>query len=472
MKLWLKIAMVAAMTLAILVPLMMIFGVIQERQRYRDEAVADIAANIGQAQTLAGPVLVVPYTETLLRSVRDANGSLRETTETRQGRWRFFPKTLGVDGVLSPSIRKRGLHKVRVYEWKGDVAADFDARIPADGAGSTRVIGQPFVSWSITDVRGLRGTPVVELYGRRVQAKQGSGVSQLALQTALPVDAAEAVRAAAATAASANVDGERAGSGVHVKLANVQPGQALKFATRMALVVAGTERFAVLPVGDANDIVLRSSWPHPSFSGILPSHDIDAGGFKARWQIAALATDAQQRWSEGNWNHDSRDTTQVALVDPVNPYLMAERATKYGVLFVALTFAGFFMFELLRQVRVHPIQYGLVGLAIAIFFLLLLSLSEHVPFGWAYLAAAIACIGLIGFYLSAVLGGVMRGLGFAGMLAALYAALYGLLLMEDNALAVGSGLLFAILAAIMVATRKVDWYALANRAPAVPKQVE
>lgn len=174
MKLWLKIAMVAAMTLAILVPLMMIFGVIQERQRYRDEAVADIAANIGQAQTLAGPVLVVPYTETLLRSVRDANGSLRETTETRQGRWRFFPKTLGVDGVLSPSIRKRGLHKVRVYEWKGDVAADFDARIPADGAGSTRVIGQPFVSWSITDVRGLRGTPVVELDGRRVQAKRAA----------------------------------------------------------------------------------------------------------------------------------------------------------------------------------------------------------------------------------------------------------------------------------------------------------
>lgn len=472
MKLWLKIAMVAAMTLAILVPLMMIFGVIQERQRYRDEAVADIAANIGQAQTLAGPVLVVPYTETLLRQVRDANGSLREMTETRQGRWRVFPKTLGVDGVLSASVRKRGLHKVRVYEWKGDVAAAFDARLPADGAGSTRVIGQPFVSWSITDVRGLRGTPVIEVDGRRVQAGQGSGVSQLALQTALPVDAAEATRAAASAAPNASVDGERAGSGVHVKLAGVQPGQQIKLSTRMALVLAGTERFAVLPVGDANDISLRSSWPHPSFSGILPSHDIDAGGFKARWQIAALATDAQQRWSEGNWNNDARDTTQVALVDPVNPYLMAERATKYGVLFVALTFAGFFMFELLRQVRVHPIQYGLVGLAIAIFFLLLLSLAEHIPFGWAYLAAAIACIGLIGFYLSAVLGGLMRGLGFAGMLAALYAALYGLLLMEDNALAVGSGLLFAILAAIMVATRKVDWYALASRAPLAPKPAE
>ncbi len=470
MKLWLKLAMVGAMTLAILIPLMMIFGVIQERQRYRAEAVADIAASVGQAQTLAGPVLVVPYSETVIRRVGEANGSVREVAETRQGRWRFFPKQLKVDGVLAPSIRKRGLHRVRVYEWKGDVAADFDARIPADAASTTRVIGQPFVSWSITDVRGLRGTPLLEIDGSRVQAAQGSGISGVALQTALPVDASEAVRAAAAAAAAASVDAERAGSGLHAPLAAVQAGQVLKLSTRLQLALAGTERFGVLPLGDANDIGLRSSWPHPSFSGILPRHDIDAAGFKARWQVDALATNAQQRWSEGSWQHDGRDLTQVALVDPVNPYLMAERATKYGVLFVALTFAGFFMFELLRQVRVHPIQYGLVGLAIAIFFLLLLSLSEHVPFGWAYLAAAVACIGLIGFYLSAVLGGLARGLGFAGMLTTLYAALYGLLLMEDNALAVGSALLFVILAAIMVATRKVDWYALGmGRAPAAPE---
>ena len=138
------------------------------------------------------------------------------------------------------------------------------------------------------------------------------------------------------------------------------------------------------------------------------------------------------------------------------------------MLFVVLTFVGFFMFELIKQVPVHPIQYALVGLAIAIFFLLLVSLSERIDFGLSYLVAALACIGLIGFYLSAVKSSTARGLGFAAMLGALYAALYGLLLSEDNALVMGAGLLFAILAAIMVATRKVDWYQLSAKAGTSP----
>ena len=138
----------------------------------------------------------------------------------------------------------------------------------------------------------------------------------------------------------------------------------------------------------------------------------------------------------------------------------ADRASKYGLLFVLLTFVGFFMFELIKQLPIHPIQYGLVGLALAIFFLLLLSLGEHFAFGWSYLSAAVACIGLITFYLSAVLRSVVRALGFAAMLSTLYASLYGLLMSEDNALVLGAGLLFVILAALMAVTRKVDWYQL------------
>ena len=152
----------------------------------------------------------------------------------------------------------------------------------------------------------------------------------------------------------------------------------------------------------------------------------------------------------------------VALVDPVNIYTQADRASKYGLLFVILTFVGFFMFELIRELRIHPIQYGLVGLALAIFFLLLVSLSEHIAFVQAYLVASVACIGLLAFYLTAVLRSTARGLGFAAMLATLYAALYGLLMSEDNALVLGAGLLFVILAAIMVITRKVDWYQLSG----------
>ena len=157
------------------------------------------------------------------------------------------------------------------------------------------------------------------------------------------------------------------------------------------------------------------------------------------------------------------DKVGLSLVEPVNLYSKVDRASKYGLLFVLLTFVGFFMFETIKQLPIHPIQYALVGLALAIFFLLLLSLSEHIAFGWAYLAAALACIGLIGFYVGNVLRSRARGLGFAAMLGLLYAALYGLLMSEDNALVLGAGLLFVVLAVIMVATRKVDWYQVASK---------
>ncbi|AXA83734.1 cell envelope integrity protein CreD [Lysobacter oculi] len=467
MKLWLKIAMVGAMTLAILVPLMMVRGVISERQRYRDEAVADIAANIGRAQVLAGPVLVVPYTEVLVRQVQDGAGGTRAVSERREGHWNLFPSTLQADGKLAPDVRKRGLHAVRIYEWQGELKAAFNARIPDDApAGSERVVGKPFLSWGISDVRGLRGTPVIEVAGQRVRAEQGSGVSA----TMIKVDTPSDTDRVSAVPAGAMVNTAN-GPGLHVRLEQAQAGQVLKFDTRLALNLAGTERFAVLPVGASNDLRLRSAWPHPSFSGLLPRHDIRPDGFEAHWQVDALATNAQQLWTQGEWMANGSDIAQVSLLDPINPYLQADRATKYGVLFVVLTFVGFFMFELIKQVAVHPIQYALVGLAIAIFFLLLVSLSEHIAFGWSYVIAAVACIGLIGFYLSAVLKSRARGMAFAGMLAMLYAALYGLLVLEDNALAVGAGLLFAILAAIMVATRKVDWYALGGTriAPPLPR---
>ena len=162
------------------------------------------------------------------------------------------------------------------------------------------------------------------------------------------------------------------------------------------------------------------------------------------------------------------DRVGLSLVEPVNLYSKVDRASKYGLLFVLLTFVGFFMFETIRQLPIHPIQYALVGLALAIFFLLLLSLSEHIAFGWAYLIAALACIGLIGHYVGHVLRSHARGLGFAAMLGLLYAALYGLLMSEDNALVLGAGLLFVVLAAIMVATRKVDWYQVAARVGTAP----
>ena len=451
MRLAFKAGMVVLLTLAILIPLQLIRGTIHERQLYREQAVRDIGASFGARQTLAGPVLVVPYEERVVEVTSDENGNERRTLRRKSGQWTFFPETLSIDGELKPDVRRRGLHEVRVYQWDGRALARFDAAVPAEPEGVQRSIGQPWLSLGIADVGGLHGTPRISVDGAPVAVAQGLGHAD--------------------------------GPGVHARLPVPAAGSRLRLAVRADLSLRGTESFAMLPLGEANDLRLRSRWRSPKFEGRSPLHDLDANGFRARWQIAAVATNAQRRYLQSPalapeqalseparaalvagmpWTPPG-DAVSVALIDPVNPYLQADRASKYGLLFVLLTFVGFFMFELIKRVRVHPIQYLLVGMAIAIFFLLLLSLSEHLDFGLSYLLAAVACVGLIGFYLSAVLRSRARGLGFAVMLGALYAALYGLLLSEDNALALGAGLLFAILAAIMVATRRVDWYQLSGR---------
>jgi len=341
---------------------------------------------------------------------------------------------------------------VRMYALGGQLSADFDVRVPADGEGAPpRRIGAPWISYAIADVRGLRGTPKLRIDGAPVALGQGAGWA--------------------------------GGSGLHAALAQTPvAGGTLRLRTLVEFELTGAESIAVVPLADENHVTLASPWPHPQFNGrFLPrTREVDARGFRAEWAISSLASDAQLQYRNGT-RADSRtaallreqgdigiDVLGISLVDPVDAYTRADRASKYGIVFVLLTFTAFFMFEMLRGLRIHPIQYALVGLALAIFFLLLLGLSEHIAFAYAYLAGSVACIGLIGVYLGAVLRSRLRGLGFAAGLGLLYAALYGLLVSEDNALVLGAGLLFACLAAIMLVTRHVDWYQVGATPAAVP----
>ncbi len=456
MRLGLKIAMVVVLVLAILIPLAMIRGTISERAQYRQQAVDEVTRSFAGPQGIAGPVLVVPYRERMEVERRDADGVLRRQVREVDGEWRFFPKTMRATGRVLPAIRKRGLHQVRVYEWQGGIDADFDARLPAADPPRPRTLGTPWLDIGIADVRGLVGAPTLRVAGIATPILQGRK--------------------------------GRAGGGVHALLPTaLVVGDRIAFPARFGFALRGTEALSIVPLADANRIVLDSPWPHPQFNGdFLPrSHRVDGNGFHAEWDVSSLASNAQAQYREGGdaavaAAPDPRgrggvavaaaaaplagiDQVGLSLVEPVNLYAKVDRASKYGLLFVLLTFVGFFMFETIRQLPIHPIQYALVGLALALFFLLLLGLSEHIAFGLAYLVAALACIGLIGHYVGHVLRSQRRGIGFAAMLGLLYAALYGLLMSEDNALVLGAGLLFVVLAAIMVATRKVDWYQVGAR---------
>lgn len=461
MRLISKLLFVFVMTIVIMIPLMLIRGTISERQFYRTQAIDNIARSSAGAQAFSGPVLVVPYVETIEVEEKNDKGEVvrKVKRDGATGRWTFFPERLDLQGRLAPNTRRLGLHEVRVYELQALARAGFDARIPVDeDPALPRRIGRPWLSYGVADVRGIAGTPQLRVDGRDAALAEGFG--------------------------------SREGGGVHVRLPAPAAGARLKLDTRLDIRLAGTESLALVPLARSNVFKLDSAWPHPRFGGdFLPRQpQVSSKGFHAQWEVSSLASNAQAQFLAGRtlpameaarghgggddggnaaFDTSGIDAVAIALVDPVNVYSQADRASKYGLLFVVLTFVGFFMFELIKQLPIHPVQYGLVGLSLAIFFLLLVSLSEHIAFHWAYLVASIACIGLLGFYLSAVLRSVVRGLGFAVMLATLYAALYGLLVSEDNALVLGSGLLFVILAAIMVVTRKVDWYraatALASR---------
>ncbi|HEY1092820.1 MAG TPA: cell envelope integrity protein CreD, partial [Burkholderiaceae bacterium] len=238
--------------------------------------------------------------------------------------------------------------------------------------------------------------------------------------------------------------------------------------------LAGTQRFAIVPAAASTQLKLQSNWPHPSFGGrFLPStREIGEQGFSAQWKVSELASAAAADVLLGKsvaglgGEGSAVDTLEVALIDPVNPYVMSDRAIKYGLMFILLTFVSVGLVELMSGRRVHPVQYLLVGLALSVFFLLLLSLSEHLAFGLSYLLAAGAAVLLLSYYGAAMLGAWRRGLGFGVGIAGLYAALYVLLSLEQAALVIGSLLLFTVLASVMVLTRKFDWYALgasANR---------
>ncbi|AXF23023.1 cell envelope integrity protein CreD [Burkholderia pyrrocinia] len=433
-----KSVITAFLVLLILIPLQMVGGIVQDRSAYRDSALQNVWSSYAGPQVVTGPVLVVQYTEvTRVRDDTRAGGATKTSLHREKKRLLVFPKTLKVDGTLETNVRYRGIYKALVYELTGRLTGTLAlpdlTKLPQSDGHVNFDIDSVYVSLGIGDIRGLRSQPVLKVGGKPLELEQGTQLENLHKGVHANLDLAAFAGANAGAVVPFNID----------------------------LALLGTQSVAFAPVADQNDFSLKSTWPHPSFYGaFLPySRKIDAHGFSSTWSVTSFNTKVREQIASGN-GEELFETAAVSVIEPVNTYLQVERATKYGALFVILTFASFFMFELVKRLRIHPIQYLLVGLALALFFLLLLSLSEHIRFAYAYLAASGACIGLLGFYLSFVLHSVKRGATFATLLTMLYAALYGLLLSEDNALMLGSLLLFAILAGIMTLTRRVDWYSV------------
>ena len=417
----------------LLIPLAMISGIVSERQQLQRQVESAVSASFAGSQRVVGPVLVIPYVERVVAVAGDEKGHETKRVTEHQRTAVFVPEALAYDGSADVDARYRGLYKALVYQTKGVWRAQFDVP-PNLGLGipsSLISVGNAYLAFGLSDARGLRGAPQITWEGREASVKTGAKLDSL-------------------------------GDGLHAEVGVLNSAALQRFDVTIKMDLAGMRLLAFVPIGKITVVQLRAAWPHPNFGGrFLPhSKQIDEQGFSARWQVSHLASKNSDLLQRGLKDSSALEAFDVSFIEPVNIYQKAERAVKYGALFVALTFAAFFLFETLKDLRIHPLQYGLVGLALAVFFLLLVSLSEHIMFLYAYLIASSACVLLIGYYLVHVLGGWRRGVAFGLKLALLYGALYGLLLSEDNALMLGSLLLFAALAVFMVLTRRIDWYQL------------
>ena len=427
-KLLYKLLAIGIMAILLLVPLGMVEGQIRERSHRQQEVQASIAQSAAGPQTLAGPTLAVHY-----RFFEESTSEKDDFKPRRQLVERVLtlpPAEFSLAGETGVETRQRGIYRARLFRLTANGSGYFDLKPLAELTGKTIVDARLRLVLGVSDSRGISNDPKITVNGKAFRF------------------------------ASPKEGGEGGLRRLTVELGTLDPALPARFDFSFPLQLTGTTRLAIAPVGEANRIHLKSDWPHPNFGGrFLPqTRTVSSAGFDAQWEVSHLA-----RNFEAAQNPNSGEQLSIDFIDPVNVYLQAERAVKYGVLFIVLTFAGFFLTEILRRTPIHPMQYLLVGLALAIFFLLLIAFSEHLPFFASYGLAAAACIALIAYYLAGALGGWRQGAAFGAGLTGLYGVLYGVLLSEDNALLMGSVLLFLALATVMLATRRVNWYGLGQR---------
>ncbi|HEY5993858.1 MAG TPA: cell envelope integrity protein CreD [Gallionellaceae bacterium] len=429
-----KTMMAGLMAILLLIPLHLIESKIAERQGLQHSVQQDIARSSAGPQTIGGPYLVIKYRVRTHKTVKDKDGNEKVyTSESATMEQVIPPRNLKIDGQTSVETRKRGIYEAQVFNLDSTITGDF--AIPA-GYGVNNSVNNiiPESAWfvmGVSDSRGILSAAPLTLNGNNLEFAPGS-IS--------PVS----------------------GNGIHVQLNVPEIGQTHEYHFSFPFSLQGMSTLSVIPAGNNTEMTLKSPWPHPSFGGdYLPrSRTVDASGFSAEWTVSNLAHNTAS--GADAVIPGKQETFSVSFIDPVNIYLMSERAIKYGVLFVVLVFTSFFMFEILRGLRIHPLQYLLVGLAMAMFFLLIISLSEHIPFLPAYAISGAACSVLIGAYLAGVLKNRKLATGFAGGIALLYAVLFGVLKSEDNALLMGTAILFTALAAVMLLTRHMDWYRLGS----------
>lgn len=427
-----KTILIAFLALMLLVPLGFVRDTLRERQSRYAEAVDSITAPWGGSQRIAGPVLAIPFTHkveteewVVVGSNRIKERKIREHTLTAF----FLPDKLNVQGELEPSERKRSIYTAHVFTAALQITGRFDKPdFSFSGYNDIKPLWeQARVGFLISDLRGVRESLTLAWNTEHIPVQPGDGIySMPGLHAQLPAQAAQ-------------TGGEFS----------------------LALTLNGSDAFTLAPLARSTKMTLKSPWPDPSFCGAyLPVHrEITPAGFNARWETSHYARNIPQQWTGDRTTVSSDELSAgafgVRMLPAISAYRIVERAIKYGILFIALAFTVFFLFEAVAGLRLSSLNYLLVGATLCVFFLGLLALSEFIPFGAAYAISAAIAILMTGLYCARILRSRKRALAVSAMLGGVYAYLYFVLRMEDFALVAGTAALFAVLGAVMYATRNL-----------------
>jgi len=420
-----KFIVVLILILALSIPLLFVYALVYEREQYARKATSEVGQMWANAQTVSGPYLIVPF-----ESDREVRRNNQTEIKTIRRLLAFLPEDLSINGEIDSDVRKRGIFEIPVYRSQLSLKGKFN---PPDWQRAAQSSDR--ILWSkaelvvlITDVRGIKRSATIDIAGSSRPFR-----------------------------ASAGVNGTGA-NGIHVPIIETQAKAGFAFAFDLAL--NGSRSLSVVPAGGETDVELKSDWAHPSFNGqFLPeTRNISDAGFDAKWLIPRLARgQGQERVINQVRQLQSTQAFGVGLYQPVRFYSLAQRALKYALGFVAIAFLAVFVMEIQSRQRVHWIQYIFVGLALVIFYVLLIGTAEHVGFDLGYAGAALATSLLIAAYFGTVVRSVWRGAVLFALLATIYALLYLLLRLEDYALLVGSIAAFVLIGTVMFATRNVDW---------------
>lgn len=424
-----KVGTILFLIILFMIPSSMITSLIHEREKTQIKAIKEVSSKWGEEQTLSGPFISIPYFKYLKEiSKKDSTEKIIQITEYLH----ILPSQLTITGNIKPEKRYRSIYEVVVYNSKLNLSGtfsnfDFSAiNIPLRDIQFDKaefVIG-------INDLRGIEEQ--VNLKWNNKDFSFNPGVTS----------------------------NDIVSSGINTIL-NLEAYANSSYNFSFDLELKGSQFLYLTPVGKVTDINISSDWPNPSFNGaFLPDQrEVNENGFSAKWNVLHLNRNYPQIWAGGKHSLKS-SAFGIDLLLPVDNYQKSYRSIEYAILFIGLTFMVFFLIEVLNRVFIHPIQYILVGIALIVFYTLLLSISEHLKFNFAFIISAIATLLIIAGYIKAILKSNQLALLITGILTILYTFIFVIIQLQDYALLIGSIGLFIILGLVMYFSRKIDWYNL------------